>query len=428
MSDINKEPDDFICIDERRIPERYRSEIVFLTKILKNYPIAACVFEQADRVHKMVLGAYSIFHGKELAIEALNKFASTAQPNIIYRLQSHFHYQYLFLMLPDTESPCYMLVGPYICNDVTKQMLLEICELYHVPAEYFPNLEKFYKNLPLLSNESILLSIVNSLGELMWNGIDNFHIVDVNGFMSENLEPVAARPLFKEPEEAFMTMEILERRYAFENELMLAVSQGQTHKAEQLIAHFSSRKMENRQADPVRDSKNYSIILNTLLRKSAENGSVHPLHIDSLSSRYARKIEQITSVSAGDALQNEMVRKYCLLVKNHSMKNYSLLIRKVLTRIDSDLTADLTLKAQAELLKVNASYLSSLFKKETGMTLTEYVNRKRVEHAIFLLNSTSMQIQTIAEYCGIPDVNYFTKMFKKIIGKTPKEYRDGISV
>ena len=109
------------------------------------------------------------------------------------------------------------------------------------------------------------------------------------------------------------------------------------------------------------------------------------------------------------------------------MKGYSLLIQKVLVRIDSDLTADLSLKTQAALLNVNASYLSTLFKKETGQTLTDYVNKKRVEHALFLLNSSSMQIQTIAQCCGIPDVNYFTKIFKKYVGKTPKEYRDGIS-
>lgn len=109
------------------------------------------------------------------------------------------------------------------------------------------------------------------------------------------------------------------------------------------------------------------------------------------------------------------------------MKGYSLLVRKVLTMIDADLTADLSLRAQAELLNVNSSYLSTLFKKETGATLTEYVNKKRVEHAIFLLNTTNLQIQSIAQHCGIPDVNYFTKTFKKYIGKTPKEYRDLIT-
>lgn len=108
------------------------------------------------------------------------------------------------------------------------------------------------------------------------------------------------------------------------------------------------------------------------------------------------------------------------------MKGYSLLIRKALTFIDVDLTADLGLKAMAERLNVNASYLSTLFKKETGTTLTDYVSKKRIDYAILLLNTTSMQIQTIAQYCGIPDVNYFTKTFKKYVNRTPKEYRESI--
>lgn len=222
-------------------------------------------------------------------------------------------------------------------------------------------------------------------------------------------------------------MQILEERYAAENRLIQAVSQGLVHKAEMMISNTANQGMEDRIADPIRNIKNYSIILKTLLRKGAEAGTVHPLHIDSLTTKFEKKIELIHSPEEAYALNQEMVRKYCLLVKNHSMKGYSLLIRKVLTRIDSDLTADLSLKTQAELLNVNASYLSTLFKKETGTTLTDYVSRKRVEHAIFLLNSTDMQIQTIAQYCGIPDVNYFTKTFKKYVLKTPKEYRESVA-
>ena len=77
-------------------------------------------------------------------------------------------------------------------------------------------------------------------------------------------------------------------------------------------------------------------------------------------------------------------------------------------------------------LYLNNAYVSRLFKKETGSTLTEFVNRKRIEHALLLLNTTNMQIQIIAQHCGISDVNYFTKLFKKQIGKTPKEYRESL--
>ena len=186
------------------------------------------------------------------------------------------------------------------------------------------------------------------------------------------------------------------------------------------------RSAEQRLADPVRNAKNYAIILNTLLRKATEEGGVHPIHIDKISSTFAKKIELQTSEKGISQLFKEMVRKYALTVKNHSLKGYSKIVRRVMIQVDTDLASDLSLSAQASSLNVNPNYLSTVFKKETGHTLTEYVTGKRIEHAVFLLNSTNMQIQTIAQYCGIPDICYFTKTFKKYIGKSPTEYRNEI--
>ena len=186
------------------------------------------------------------------------------------------------------------------------------------------------------------------------------------------------------------------------------------------------RSAEQRLADPVRNAKNYAIILNTLLRKATEEGGVRPIHIDKISSTFAKKIELQPSEKGISQLFKEMARKYALTVKNHPLKGYSKMVRRVMIQVDTDLASDLSLSSQAILLNVTPNYLSTVFKKETGHTLTEYVTGKRIEHAVFLLNSTNMQIQTIAQYCGIPDICYFTKTFKKYIGKSPTEYRNEI--
>lgn len=104
-------------------------------------------------------------------------------------------------------------------------------------------------------------------------------------------------------------------------------------------------------------------------------------------------------------------------------KDYSLPIQKAITYISTDLTADLSLKSLANQVNVNASYLSTLFKKEVGVPLTEYVNRNRIEYSKTLLSGTDLAIKTIAIYSGIPDIQYFTRMFKRITGMTPKAYR-----
>lgn len=403
----------------------YKAELAFLQKLLNNFMLKVNILTpESDTFPAFDLGLRSLLHDtadyKRLLLDSSEKISS----NKIYHIVDEYLCNYIFFLLPECSERKYLLIGPYTTAALTKREILNCAQKHSLPPKLYTQYEKYCLELPLLVNEDILTSIINTFGELIWGSSDNFSVEYINRLLSENVIPVAERPDYQEPEEALLSMKVLEDRYVTENNFMKAVAHGQVHKA--MLPALSEKQMEKRLTDPIRDLKNYTIILNTLLRKAAETGLVHPLHIDSLSSQFARKIEQITSENSGMALQKEMVHKYCLLVKNHSMKGYSLLIRQILTRIDSDLTADLSLKTQAKLLNVNASYLSTLFKKETGSTLTDYVNRKRVEHALFLLNSTNMLIQTIAQYCGIPDVNYFTKTFKKYIGQTPKEYRDEI--
>lgn len=120
----------------------------------------------------------------------------------------------------------------------------------------------------------------------------------------------------------------------------------------------------------------------------------------------------------------EMYRSYCRLVKKHSMKDYSSPVQKAITCIDANLAGDLSLSVLASMQNISAGYLSTIFKKETGKTITEYINDSRMEQAKKLLSTTKLQIQTVAQHCGILDVHYFSKLFKKTTGKTPKQYRD----
>ena len=119
----------------------------------------------------------------------------------------------------------------------------------------------------------------------------------------------------------------------------------------------------------------------------------------------------------------EMFRSYCRLVRKHSVNKYSPTVQKTILIIDSDLARDLSLSVLAEAVGVSAGYLSAIFKRETGQTLSYHVAEKRMKYAAHLLSTTNIQIQTVALHCGILDVQYFSKKFKKHIGKTPGEYR-----
>lgn len=409
---------------------QHEAELLFFSDILKNSHIPCHIIDTSDTSAAGVydFGLRRLIDPKLDYREKFYRTVGLCEPNVVYRIHDPFLCRYYLSRVPG-EGDFFVLAGPYTEAEVTLQDILNIVERYGLPHYLTGRFEKIFRVIPIVEDDTGLLVLINSLAKRLWGGMTQFTLQDVHDdyFLSTEPVAVAMRPDDKEEEDAFLSMKALEKQYESENALIQAVARGETHTAEMLLGAFPRAHVERRSVNTLRDCKNYAIIANTLLRKAAEYGHVHPLHIDSLSSRFARSIENAGSREDIYRLMREMARKYCLLVKNYSLQGYSPLVRDVLVRIGSDLTADLSLKTQAAYLHVSASYLSTVFKKETGSSLTEFVNRKRVEYGIFLLNSTDLQIQTIARHCGIPDLNYFTKTFKKYKGFTPSEYRSQIT-
>ena len=334
-----------------------------------------------------------------------------------YVMEDAFGCRRILLRLPGGEEM--LLVGPYVTERVSGENLMAIMENCGIEPAAFSTVRRFYDKVPVMPSESALTVSMQALGEALWGkGEDAFRM---------EMLPVGLRSSYEKPDIGGYDQyerKLVEERYEVEARLMNEVAHGHSMRAAAIMSHFDNSVVEQRSAVPLRNFKNYLIISNTLMRKAVQQGGVHPLYIDKLSSSFGRRIETVMTMDEGKKLAGEIVHKYCLLVRNHAMKAYSPLVRKVILAIDSDLTADLSLSAHARALGVNASYLSALFRRETGQTLSDYVARARIEQAVFLLNTTRMQIQTIAQHCGIQDVNYFTRLFRRVMGKTPTQYRE----
>jgi two-component system response regulator YesN len=92
--------------------------------------------------------------------------------------------------------------------------------------------------------------------------------------------------------------------------------------------------------------------------------------------------------------------------------------------IESNLSArGLSLKGVASAAYANGSYLSRIFKEETGETVTEYILRRRMEKSRELLGTTDMRAYEVAALVGMPDAHYFGQCFKRFTGMTVNEYR-----
>lgn len=225
-------------------------------------------------------------------------------------------------------------------------------------------------------------------------------------------------------ESQFLHMEQIEKRYALENAVLEAVTAGNEAAALDYVSQIVHEPIFWRLPDRQRDMRDYLISANTLMRKAVERAGIHPILIDRLSGSMIPLIEKASLNRQGLPLMQQMIHSYCRMVQEHHYKIHSPLIARIVTYIDMDLRADLSLKTLSGYLQVNASYLSALFSREMGISLTDYVNERRIEQAKTLLVSTNLPIKSIAQQCGFTDIHYFSRLFRRIADSTPRAYRE----
>ena len=102
-------------------------------------------------------------------------------------------------------------------------------------------------------------------------------------------------------------------------------------------------------------------------------------------------------------------------------KNYSPLTQRALELISQQLMKDISLRDMAQALLISSSYLSTLFKKETGISFVSYVTRAKLAYAKRLLADPRNKVYEVANRMGYKDYGYFYQVFKKYYGYAPGE-------
>lgn len=402
----------------------YENVLRYVRRILENSNVRTILCDEAwEHPQDVDMGLRISILKDYDSQKAFLYFKDRCRPNTLYYITDRFSCSYACMMLPNPQKKEYFFVGPFTYVEINQKNYYKILENMDIPTPLLPFVNNYYYSLPLIQSESLFKNIVGTFADTVWEGSENYKISETNEFLFDSpYTPQFLDPVSPPSEMIPLNAAAIEARYASEAEFMQIVSQGNISHMEQILAKWDRVRFIPRLPNSLRDYKNYLIVLNTLLRKAAEQGSVHPVYLHEISSKYAKKIEALGQVS-DNHLMREMLRQYCILVHNYSVKGYSPILQKVINQINLNLTGDLGLRNLSEMFNISAGYLSMLFKKETGVTLTDYVNKKRTQQAIFLLNTTNLQIQAVASHCGFQDINYFTRIFKKFHGMTPKSYQ-----
>jgi len=307
-----------------------------------------------------------------------------------------------------------IVLGPFLSSIPSNELISDLISKHKFPVSERKQLQDYYQSLSIIGSTKSTY-----LGDLLVN-MCNHPYMDgklVNTEKNRSTEKVG-KILYEEDKH------IIEERYKAEKKLMRAIEKGDMEEIDRLskevkgMLDFSDRIPES----PFRSAKNILFVLNTLCRISAEKGGLQPIIVHHVSEKFAILIERAPNLPYLKILASDMINEYCGLVQKHSTKDLSMIARKAVDHIHSNLEKTLTLKEIAASIHVHPSHLSRKFKQDTGKSIIDYVNQKRVEEAMLHLQTGSATVTDIALIVGYNDLNYFTRVFKKFTGQTPSQY------
>jgi len=173
----------------------------------------------------------------------------------------------------------------------------------------------------------------------------------------------------------------------------------------------------------LRSVQNLMITGIALICRAAIEGGLNEETAFTLSDFYIQKLEEQSNSLSILSLMEEAIYDFTNRVSQSNNDKYSATIITCQHFIDNQMYGEITLDHLAVICHLSPNYLSSLFKKEVGMSISEYIQQQRIDEAKRLLTFTNYPISDIGSLLNFTDQSYFIKIFKKFTGITPKQYR-----
>lgn len=350
----------------------------------------------------------------------LSKEAAFKLKDEIAYYQSPYYYYYAIANINDIK----LVVGPTRQLPISKQELKSIAFSLGIPVstsdEFIAQMESLV-NLPLMS----LLQIMCMLYFSFTGKKKSLESVIIH----EDKQNVIKDEIEKNDVER--TVETMEQ-YAsgpynaldIENRLLDMVMRGDVAALQNFMAQAPALKAGIVAQEQMRQTKNIFIVTATLVSRAAIRGGIDVTSSLALSDQYIQRCELADSLEAINELSYRMVMDYAERVAKLRLgQNPSILVTKVSNYIQQHLSEPIKTEDIARALFMGRSRLSTNFKNETGMNISDYIMQIKIDEAKRLLRYSSKSFSAIANYLGFSSQSHFTKVFKEKTDTTPSEYR-----
>ena len=356
-------------------------------------------------------------------LKCIKPYLDQCENSTITNIITPFHTHHCILCI-SKENDEHLVVGPFVENPISEDLVYIIMNKLQLNLDYCNKLKYYYQSVPSIDTSTVY-DILFTINEYITKNSNTHKINTID--LSILAKHDSVYDLFVKDINRTSMYKELEERYAGEDKLISYIKNGDVVMAQKQFAKYPiSTSNIIRTKDSLRNTKNLLLVTNTLFRRAAYMGGVPPIYVDELSAKLAIKIEDTMSLDALNNFHIQMINSYCLLTKEHSLSQYSSIVRQALMFINLNISSNITVKQVANEIGLSPDYLTRLFKKELGINIITYINRKRIYTSLNLLKTTDLSIEDIGDLIGLSNTSYFYTIFKKEIGVSPKQYRNSL--
>lgn len=225
---------------------------------------------------------------------------------------------------------------------------------------------------------------------------------------------------------AFLQRENGSRHLAYEAEMRQYDYLKQAHPdaVKVCIEAFKSPEVGYLSDNPLRNRQYLFICFITLATRFVVDGGMSTELAYNTSDLFIQRVDKCTTIESVNQLQAELVHYYYKKMSELNKASvYSKPIIQSMDYIYYHLHQNIRVTELAAHVHLNPTYLSTLFKKEVGMSISAYVQEKRIEAAKNMLSYSDYSYSDISNYLAFSSQSYFVSVFHKQTGLTPKQYR-----
>jgi len=234
------------------------------------------------------------------------------------------------------------------------------------------------------------------------------------------IEELLTKQLFFQREYSIYHLE-----YEKEMNFYIAVQKGDIELVKKLMLPLKNEKLGSLSKNSLQNLKYHLVVLISMLTRFAIEGGMNPESAYTLSDIYIQQVDLLSSEEETEKIHEKIIFDYTnRMAKIHKTLGLSKKVIKAMDYIYDNIQSKIRISDIAKKIDINPNYLCELFKKETGISINNFVKKKKIQAAEKLLIYEDFSVAELADIFGFASSSHFIETFKAETGLTPKAYKE----